>query len=84
MGVETELGTDFGHGQRVREIGFAGKPHLPGMGRCGISIGFAYERLFRFRGIGSQPAQDVLHRQGKMGGRSFNCTHGLVLWADGA
>ena len=57
---------------------------LPGMGRCGISIGFAYERLFRFRGIGSQPAQDVLHRQGKMGGRSFNCTHGLVLWADGA
>ena len=84
MGVETELGKDFGHGQRMREIGFAGKPHLPGMGRCGVSIGFAYERLFRFRGIGSQPAQDVLHRQGKMGGRSFNCTHGLVLWADGA
>ena len=32
MGVETELGKDFGHGQRMREIGFAGKPHLPGMG----------------------------------------------------
>ena len=84
MGVEAELGKDFGHGQRVRKIGFAGKPHLPGMGGGGVGIGFTDERLFRFRGIGSQPAQDVLHRQGKMGGGSFNCTHGLVLWADGA
>ncbi len=62
------------------EIGFPGEADLPGMGGRCVGIGFAHERLFRFRRVGGQSAQDVLHRQGEMGGGCFNGTHGLFLW----
>ena len=76
VGVEPEFRQNLRHRQRVGKIRLPGKPHLPGVGGGGVGVGFADERLLGFRGVGGQSAQNVLHRQGKMGGRSFNCTHG--------
>ncbi len=80
VGVEAEFRQNFRHRQRMGEIGFPGEADLPGMGGRCVGIGFAHERLFRFRRVGGQSAQDVLHRQGEMGGGCFNGTHGLFLW----
>ena len=60
-GVKTHVGQDVGGFQRMGQIGFAGKPHLPGMGGSGKHVRLGDNRLFLLGEVDGGFIQDFVN-----------------------